>query len=166
MKLVLVLSAEAILIGALIGVAFSCPLCRRSRFWLRFAGLVIAIVLPALVAILAPVGEQTAGMLFWLGLVWGISLLAPARFVLFQRWGFDAGPGDDDGEGPGPRDIRPRPPAPIGGIPLLDAEPSSKRVRDHRPPRRLLRPRRPVRQRERLRSRLWPFRPWSSWRPI
>ena len=105
MKLVLVLSAEAILIGALIGVAFPRPLCRRSRFWVRFAGLVIAIVLPALVAILAPVGEQAAGMLFWLGFVWGISLLAPARFVLFQRRGFDAGPGDDDGEGPGPRGV-------------------------------------------------------------
>jgi hypothetical protein len=168
MKVVLVLSAEAILIGALIGVVLGCPLCRRSRFWLRFAGVVIAIVLPALlslVAILATLGEQTAGMLFWLGLAWGILLLAPSRFVLFHGRGLGSGPDDEDGEGPGPGDGSPTPPGPIGGIPLPDAEPSLTRVRDHRPTRRAPRPRRPTRQRERVPSRLWPSRLWPSWRP-
>jgi hypothetical protein len=165
MKVVLVLSVEAFLIGGLIGVVLGCPLCRRSRFWLRFAGVVIAIVLPALVAILAPLGEQPAGMLFWLGIVWGILPIAGSRFVLFHGWGFDPGPGDDDGEGPGPGDGRPTPPAPIGGIPLPDAEPSLTRVRDHRPPEHAPRPRRPTRPRERLPSRLWPLRLWPSWRP-
>lgn len=160
------LSFEAILIGVLIGVVFACPLCRRSRFWLRFAGVVIAIVFPALVAILAPLGEQPKGMLFWLGLVWGILLIARSRFVLFHGWGFDPGPGDDDGEGPGPGEGRPTPPTPIGGIPLPDAEPSLTRVRDHRPPRRAPRPRRPTRPRERLLSGLWPLRLWPSWRQL
>jgi hypothetical protein len=87
MKVVLVLSVEAILIAALLGVVVGCALCRRSRFWLRFAGVAIAIVLPGLlafVAMLARLGEQTAGMLFWLGIVWGILLIVPSRFVLFQ----------------------------------------------------------------------------------
>lgn len=169
MKVVLVLSAEAILIGALIGVVFGCPLCRRSGFWLRFAGVVMAIVLPALlslVAIVATLGEQTAGMLFWLGLVWGMLLIATSRSVLFHGRGLDPGRDDDNGEGAGPGDGRPTPPSPIGGIPRLDAEPSSTRVRDHRPPRRATRPRQPVRQRERLVARLWPFRLWPSWSAI
>jgi hypothetical protein len=165
MKVVLVLSVEAILVGVLTGVVFACPLCRRSRFWLRFTGVVIAIVLPALVAILAPLGEQPAGMLFWLGLLWGSALIAPSRFVLFHGWGTDPGPGDEGGEGPGPGDGRPTPPAPIGGLPLPDAEPSSTRIRDHRPARRSSRPRRPIRQRERLLSRLWPLRLRPLWRP-
>jgi len=76
MKVVLVLSFEAILSGALIRFVFACPLCRRSRFWLRFVGVLIAIVLPGLVAIVAPLGEQARGMLFWLGLVWGSVLIA------------------------------------------------------------------------------------------
>jgi hypothetical protein len=166
MKVVLVLSFEAVLIGVLIGVVFACRLCRRSRFWLRFAGVVITIVLPALVAILAPLGEQPKGMLFWLGLVWGMLLAALSWFVLFDGPGFDPGSADGDVEGPSPGDDRPTPPSPIGGIPLPDAEPSLTRVRDHRPPRRAPRPRQPVRQREHLVSRLWPFRLWPSWRAI
>ena len=165
MKVVLVLSFEAILSGALSCVVFACPLSRRSRFWLRFAGVLIAIVLPGLVAILAPLGEQARGMLFWLGLVWGTLLIASSTYVLFHGRGFDPGPGDEDGEGPGPGDGRPTPPAPIDGVPLSDAEPSSTRVRDHRPTRRASGPRRPIRERYRLRSRLWPLRLWPSWRP-
>jgi hypothetical protein len=109
MKVVLVLSAEAILIGTLIGVVLGCPLCRRSRFWLRFAAVVIAIVLPALlslVAILATLGEQVAGPLFWLGLVWGMLLIATSRFVLFHGRGLDPGPDGGDGGRPGPEEGR------------------------------------------------------------
>jgi hypothetical protein len=46
--------------------------------WLRFAGAVIAMVLPVLaalvVAFLASVGEETAGALLVSGLPWGLLL--------------------------------------------------------------------------------------------
>jgi hypothetical protein len=153
----MVLFVEAIPFMVLYGV-LGCPLCRRSRFWLRVAGVVIAMLLPVLVAILAPVREQTALILLLVGFGWGILLALSSSSVLFHGRGFDAGGGDDDGGGPGPGDGRPTPPAPIGGIALPDKGPSSKRVRDHRPLGRALRPRRPTRQRERLPSRLWPLR--------
>jgi len=160
MKVVMVLSVEAFLIGALIAAVFTCSLCRRSTFGLRFSGLVIAIVLPGLVAaIVAPLGEHARGMLFFLGLGWGLLLLAASRPVLFHRQGPDPGPDHGDGGGgPRPGDGRRTPPAPTGGIPLPDAEPSLTRVRNHRPPRRAGRLRRPVHARERLPSRLWPLR--------
>lgn len=164
--MVLVLSFEAILVGVLIGDVFACSLGRRSGFWLRLVGIGIAIVLPGLVAIVAPLGEQGRGMVFWLGLVWGSLLLAGSRFVLFHGWGSDPGGGEGGGEGPGPGDgRRPTPPAPIGGLPLADAEPSSTRLRDHRPTQRAPRPRWPIRERERPPSRLWPLRLWPFWRP-
>jgi hypothetical protein len=156
-KVMLVLSLEAILAGVLIGGVFACSLRRRPRFWLRLVGLVIAIVLPGLVALVAPLGEQGRGMVFWLGLVWGCLLLAGSRLVLFYGWGSDPGEDERGGDGPGPGDgRRPTPPAPIGGVPLLDAEASSTRLRDHRPTQRARRPRRPVRERERSPSRVWP----------
>jgi hypothetical protein len=173
---VLVLLVEAGPISLLIGVVFPCrpldpavarpPLPRRSRFWLRFAGVAIALFVLLLVGLVARLGEQVAGPLLLSGLPWGILVVVLSRYVLFDAPGFDPGSADGDDDGPGPGGGWPTPPAPIGGIPLLDAEPSSSRVRDHRPPRRGVRPRWPVRQRERLISRLWPFRPWSSWRPI
>lgn len=157
---VVVLSVEAIPIGVLVSAALDRSLRRRSRFWLRFTGIVIAIVLPELAAVVAPVGEQTLVTLILLGLGWGILLLVPSWSVLFHGWGQDPGSADDDGEGPGPEDGRPTPRSPIGGIPLPDSEPSSARVRDHRPPRQALRPRRPARERERSPLRLWPSRLW------
>jgi hypothetical protein len=172
---VVVLLIEAGPISALIGVVF--PRCqldparagpprrRRSRFWLRFAGVFIALFFPLFVGLVARPGEQFAALVLLSGLPWGILVVALSRFVLFDGPGFDPGSADGDDQRPGPGGGWPTPPAPIGGIPLLDAEPSSTRVRDHRPPRRGLRRRRPVRQRERLMSRLWPFRPWASWRP-
>ena len=173
---VVVLLIEAGPISALIGIVYprfqldgalaGPPRRRRSRFWLRFNGVFIALFLPILVGLGARLGEQFAVLLLLAGLPWGILVVALSRFVLFDGPGFEPGSADGDDEGPGPGGGRPTPPAPIGGIPLPDAEPSSTRVRDHRPPRRGVRPRRPVRQRERLMSRLWPFPPWSSWRSI
>jgi hypothetical protein len=163
---VVVLVVETIPIGVLVSAAFDRSLRRRSRFWQRFAGIVIAIVLPELVAVVAPVSEQAFVALFWAGLGWGILLLVPSSFVLFHGWGIDPGSADDDGEGPGPEDGRPTPSPPIGGIPLPDAERSSARIRDHRPPRRAPRPRRPVRERERSPSLLWPLRLWPRERLI
>ena len=117
----MVLSIEAIPLGVVISFVFpGCqpdaglgrPLRRRSRFWLRFAGVVIAMLLPDLVAILAPLGEGPAGALLWSGFVWGLLLLVPSRFVLFHGSGPRPGPGEEDGEGPGPGDAGPTPPAP------------------------------------------------------
>jgi len=173
---VVVLLIEAGPISALIGVVYprsrldpalaGPPRRRRSRFWLRFAGIFTALFVPLLVGLGARLGEQFALLLLLAGLPWGILVVALSRFVLFDGPGFDPGSTDGDDEGPGPGGGWPTPPAPIGGIPLPDAEPSSARVRDHHPPRPGMRRSRPVRQRERLVSRLWPFRPWSSWRPI
>lgn len=163
---VMVLSIESIPVGVLISLAIqgypdadnAAPLRRRSRFWLRFAGILIAMLLPDLVGILARLGEQAVWPLVLLGFAWSLLLLAPSGFLLFHRVGSDPEPDDGDDGGPGPGDGRPTPPAPIGGIPLPDAEPSSTRLRDHLRPRRTGRPRRPARERERRPSRLWPLR--------
>jgi hypothetical protein len=150
---VIVLSLEAIPIGALVSATFDRSLRRRSRFRLRLAGVVIAMLLPALVTIAAPLSDQAATTLFLLGLGWGLLLFALSSFFLFQGRDFESGPADDDdgggGDGPGPEDDRPTPPAPIGGIPLPDAQQSATRLRDHPLPRPAVRPRRPVRDRER-----------------
>jgi hypothetical protein len=159
---VTVLLYEMIPISALISVVVACPLSRRPRFWLRFIAVLIAMLLPDLVVIGAPLAEQTAGLLLWLGFAWGWLLLGSARVVLFQPPGVDPGPGDDGGGGPGPEDGRPTSPAPFGGIPLPDAEPASVRVRDHRLPRHAPGPRRPARERPRLPSRPSPLRLWPS----
>ena len=118
----MVLLVEVIPIGVLVYVEPDAALRvrrrRRSRFWLRSAGVVLAMLLPALVAVLAPLGEQTAGPLLLFGLPWGTLVAALSRFVLFERPGSDPGSADGDDQGPGPGDGRPTPPAPIGGIPL------------------------------------------------
>jgi len=141
-----VLSVEAIPIGALISSAFDSSLLRRSGFWLRVAAVAIAMLPPALTTIVAPVGEDAALMLILAGLGWGLLLVALSRFVLFYGPGFGPGPAGDDGDGPGPEDDRPTPPTPVGGIPLLDARPSAIRRRDDHHRRPSIRPRRPVRE--------------------
>jgi Na+/melibiose symporter-like transporter len=128
--------------------------CRRSRFWLRLIAVAVVMVLPDLAAILMQADEQAAGVLLWIGFVWGLMVAAAAAFLLFHWEGPDPGPGDDGGGGPDSGDTRPTPPPPIGGIPLPDAEPSSTRLRDHRPLPRAPRPRRPSRRRTRVPSRL------------
>lgn len=158
----MVLTIEAIPIGALISVLSGCPMRRRSRFWGRIAGVGFGMVLPVLVAALAPLGEETSGTLLLSGLPWGILTLALSRFVLFEGSESDPGSADDGDDGPGPGNDRPMPPGPMGGLPLPDAEPSSRRLRDHRAPGWESRPRRPARQRERLASRRGRLRPGSS----
>ena len=162
---VVVFTVEAIPIGVLAGGVLASPLPRLPRFSLRLAAVVMAMLLPMLVALFGRLGEQTAGPVVLSGLPWGIVVVGLSRFVLFHGSGLDPGSADDDDDGPGPGDDRPTPPAPIGGIPLADAAPSSMRVRDHRPSsRRGMRPRRPVREGERAPSRLWPLQPWPFWR--
>jgi len=159
---VVVLCFESLPFGVLISLVSGCSLTRRPRFWLRLAGVVLVMLLPDLVGVVARPSEQTVGVLLWLGLAWGIMVVVLARFVLFAGERSDPGADDDGGGGPDPGDDRPTPPDPIGGIPLPDAEPSSMRLRDHPPPRRALRPRRPTRPRERRPSRLWHLRLWPS----
>jgi hypothetical protein len=85
-----------------------------------------------------------AALVLLVFLVVPVLMLAPA--LLYRR----PGPSDDDG-GPG-RGPQPPPdppaPRPRGDVPLPDAEPSRRRLRDHRPsvtsPGR--RPRRPARE--------------------
>ena len=161
----IMLSLEAIPIGAVISSAFDRSLPRRPRFWLRVSGVVIAMMLPMLVAIVAPVGEQATWALIWVGLGWGLLLFALSRFLLFHGTGFEPGSADDDGDGPGPEDDRPTPPAPIGGIPPPDARPPATRVRDDHLPRPSLHPRRPVRERKRRVPHLRPLRSLSPQRP-
>lgn len=170
----MVLLVEAMpmaILGGVLGPAVAGPpRRRRSRFRLRFAGVVIAIWLPIWVAVLgalvASIPEQIAGPLLIAGMLWGVLIAAISGVVLFGGPESDPGSADGDDDGPGPGNDWPTPPAPVGGIPLLDAESSSTRLRDHPPPRRGQRPRRPVRQRERVMLWLRAFRPWSSWRPV
>ena len=123
---VVVLLIEAGPISALLGVVF--PRCqldplpggpprrRRSRFWLRFAGVFIALFFPLLVGLVARPGEQFAALVLMSGLPWGILVVALSRFVLFDGPGFDPGSADGDDDGPGPGGGWPTPPAPIGGF--------------------------------------------------
>jgi hypothetical protein len=151
---VVVLCFESLPIAVLISIASGHGLRRRSRFWLRLVGVVLAMLLPDLAALVVRPQEQSAAALLWIGFVWGLVLVAAATFLLFQQEGPHPGPEDEGGEGPDSGDGRPTPPTPGGGVPLPDAEPSSTRIRDHQPPRRAPRPRQPTRRRERQPSRL------------
>jgi len=154
---VAIASLAAIPLGVLIGALRDPTLCRRSRFWPRFAGLVTCIGLPWLVDLLAGFGDRAAWVLLLLGLGWALLLVALAPVLLFRRPDSDPGPSDDADGGPGPDDDGRAPHGPIGGIPLPDAEQSASRVRGPHTPRRIARPRRADRERERRPSRLSPL---------
>jgi hypothetical protein len=67
-----------------------------------------------------------------LGLVFAAVLILPALRDSPEFPPRRPDPGSDGGWGRGP-DLPPKPPdSPRGGIPLLDAEPASVRLRDHR----------------------------------
>ncbi len=152
MGVVIVLSLAAIPASVLIGAARDPTMHRRPRFWLRFAGLVTIMVLPWIVELVVPVGEQAAITLLLAGLVWALVLVALAPLLLFRASGSDPGPSEDGGGGPGPEDD-PRPPdRPIGGIPLPDAQQPASRVRGPHRLRPDMHPRRIVREREHRRS--------------
>jgi hypothetical protein len=154
MAVVVVLSLAAIPLGVLIGALRDPTMHRRSRFWLRFAGLVTCMILPWMVSFAGVVGEQAVVTLLLLGLAWALLLVALAPLLLFRRPGSDSGSSDDSGGGAGPDDGRPPPHPPIGGIPLPDAEQPASRVRDPHSPRHPVRRRRGAREHERQPSRL------------
>lgn len=146
---VVVASLAAIPVGVLVSSLRDPTFGRRPRFWLRFAGLVICMVLPWLVVLVGVVGENAAFVLLLAGLAWALVLVVLAPLLLFCRPDSDPGSSDDTGGGPGPEDDeRPPPRRPIGGIPLPDAEPPASRVRGPHRPRRSLHPRRAARERE------------------
>ncbi len=162
MGVVVVLSLAAIPFGVLVGALRDPTLHRRSRFWQRFAGLIICMVLPWLVALVQPAGEQAVLTLLLLGLAWALLLVALAPLLLFRRPGSDPGPSDDSGGDSGPDDDRPRPPHPIGGIPLPDAEQPASRRRGPHSPQPPAWPRRAAPQRERRPSRVRSLWSWSG----
>jgi hypothetical protein len=61
----------------------------------------------------------------------GFALLLAPGILVAPVDGPPRSPDDDGGGGHGPADPPPRPRSPNGGIPLLDAEQSGTRVRDH-----------------------------------
>jgi hypothetical protein len=159
MGVVVVLSLAAIPVGVLIGALRDPTLHRRSRFWWRFAALVVCMVLPWIVALVVAVGEQGVLTLLLVGLAWALLLVAMAPLLLFRGPGTDSGPSDDTGGGPGhgPDDGGRAPHGPVGGIPLPDGEPPASRVRGPHRPRRPMYPRRAAPERERRPSRLRPL---------
>lgn len=165
MGFVVVLSLAAIPVGVLISSLRDPTMRRRSRFWLRFCGLVTCMVLPWLAALTGAAGEQGTVTLLLVGLAWALLLVTLAPLLLFHGPGGDSGPSDDGGGGPGPEDDAGGPDRPGGGIPLPDADPPAVRVRGPHTPQRPWHPRRaaprhaprPERERERRPSRLRPI---------
>jgi hypothetical protein len=149
MALVLALSVATMPVGILLSALRDRTLRRRSRFWLRFAGLVLCMIVPWMVALAAAGGEEAFFTLLWAGLAWGMLLAVLGQLLLFHPPDRDTGPSDDDGRGPGPDDD-PRPPdRPRGGIPLPDADQPATRVRGPHSPRPAWHVRRSTRERER-----------------
>ena len=136
LSLIVWLAAFAVLFGALVLAAGS-RRERRSHFWIRVASLPLV---PALViAGFVGVGEigllpdrvvRTTLMLLVFFIIPSV-VFVPA--LLYHRPGSSPpdAPDDDGGGGPGPEPPPARPTAPRGGVPLPDAEPSRRRVRDH-----------------------------------
>jgi hypothetical protein len=116
---------------------------KRPHFWWRVllqCLAMVAAVLALFAAAQSKLVSERALMLFWLGLVVGALVLAPVS--CFRSAGPPPGPADDGGDG-GTDRPPPPPNEPLGGVPLLDAEQSTTRVRDHgRPQFRHRRPRR------------------------
>lgn len=164
---VVVLFVEIIPVSALMGAVSACPLPRRSGFLIRLFAILVAMLMPALVAATAPFGEDAKGMLLWSGFAWGLLLAGAARFVLFRGQADDPGPSNGDGgDHGGPGSDQPNTRPPTGGIPLNGAEPSSIRVRDHARRRPDRGSPRSVPERERLSWVRRLLRPSASWRPV
>lgn len=161
---IVVLSLAAIPLGVLITSLRDRTMGRRSRFWLRFTGFVVCMLVPWAASLVGALGDQLRFVLLCIGLAWALLLLALAPLVLFRGPGADPGPSDDGGGGPGPGDDRRGPDRPVGGIPLPDAEQSSSRLRGPHRPRPATPARRGARERERKPSRLRSMRAWPSLR--
>ena len=145
----LVLAVETIPLGILVSAALDRSLQRRSRFSVRFALFSVIVALPELVVLLGfAVGliGEAAFSLVMCGLMWGLTLVALAPFLLFQGPRSNPGQWDDGGDDSAPENDRPTPPRPRGGIPLPDAEQSRRRLRGYSSARRAVLPRRSARE--------------------
>ena len=156
LSLIVWLVAFAVLFGAFV-IAAGSSRERRSHFWVRVMSLplVAAIVVAGFVAIgeigLLPGWAVRTTLMLLVFFIVPALMLVPA--LLYRGPGSSPDASDDDGGGgPGPEPPPARPTTPRGGIPLPDAAPSRRRVRDeHRvvfadpPLRRPVRdPRRPA----------------------
>ena len=119
---------------------------RREHFWLRLAAVpVVPLAACGVASAFAPIWRMQAVITGQWLLVIPALLLVP--ILLYRPSGPPPGPSGDDGGGPGSEPPSPAPMRPHGGIPLLDAEQSRVRVRDHvRPPLTDRGPRRPARE--------------------
>jgi hypothetical protein len=151
-------------LGVLLSAVWGRSLRRRSRFELRLLAVVACMAIPWLVAWFAPISEQLVGVLLWSGLAWALLLAVLAPLLLFHRP--DLGPGEAEGDWPGPGrgpDDDPRPPdRPTGGIPLRGTHRPHARRRRPPFPRRVSHPRDPGRDPERRPIRVRPLWPWPS----
>lgn len=159
LSLIVWLVAFAVLFGAFVLAAGSSRE-RRSHFWIRVVSmpLVPALVIAGFVGVgeigLLPDWAVRTTLMLLVFFIIPAMMFVPA--LLYRRPGSspDARDDDDDddrGGGPGPEPPPARPTVPRGGVPLPDAEPSRRRVRDHN---RVVfggpRLRRPAREPERL----------------
>jgi hypothetical protein len=151
---VVVLSLAAIPLSVLIGAVRDPLMLRRSRFWLRFAALLVCMALPWTAAFGRPGGDQGTLLLLLLGLAWALLLVALAPVLLFRRPGRGPRESDDSGGGPGPDGDRRGPDRPAGGIPLPDSRQGAWRLRGPHAHRPQLRRRRAAPERERRPSRV------------
>jgi hypothetical protein len=157
---VVVLSLAAIPLSVLVGALRDPLLLRRSRFWLRFAGLVVCMALPWTAVLAGVGGDDTTFLLLLIALGWGLLLVALAPLLLFRGPGSDPGPSDDSGGGPGPNDDPGPPDRPLGGLPLPDAVQGAWRLRGPHRPRFTMSRRRVARERERERRPVRLSSPW------
>lgn len=111
-------------------------------------------IVPWIIELPSAVSEQGSLTLVWIGLGWGLLLVALLPVLLFRGPVLDSGPSDNSGPDPGPEHDPQPPDRPIGEIPLPDAEQPAKRVRGPHTPRPATRPRRPARDPERRPLRL------------
>jgi hypothetical protein len=131
-----VMSVALIPLGVLFSAARDRSLRRRSRFRLRLAAFMVSVSLPeVVVAIGTTIGmirsEPVAPLL--LGLFWGLLVIVLAPIFLFYGHDVDPGQSDEGEDGPEGGEDPPSPTAPIGGLPLPNAEQSRLRLRGPRP---------------------------------
>ena len=123
---------QLIPVGILALCAFDGSFARRSRFGLRFSAAVAVVIAPDLILLAPRLGEPATSAITGLAFLWGLAMVAPARFALFHRILPGSEHGEDDHDGGRPRDEPPRPPSPRGGLVIAEIDPSLIRVRDKR----------------------------------
>jgi hypothetical protein len=124
---------------------------RRPQLGIRVL-LVVGIPFSSLVFLFVGVQLRVLPIAGTRKLAWILVILSVAFMfvpaVLFRRSGSSSGPPEANNGGGGPGEPPAPPAVPRGGIPLLSADRSLARLRDHSAPKLGSRPRRPTRDRE------------------